>query len=136
MCGRVRAQRSKPGDIMAFWTKVGKASGTWGVGMNQTYNARVESLWTYWRDYQRGYIQVDCFWEKDSKIVRVDGLDLKLGVVFNHSMEFAIITREAQGFLKAVHHRMPVILAEGSEQKFLEGGDIIESPIQDLKIAA
>lgn len=120
MCGRVRAQRSKPGDIMAFWTKHGLASGLWGFGNGHQYNARLESLATIWKNYQFGILRADCFWEKDTKFVSCQDNSLNIGVIYKNS-EFAVITTQADEEVKKVHHRMPLLIPTNKIDSFLDG---------------
>lgn len=110
-----------PGQIEAFLTKLGKASGTWGFENGSRYNVRVESLGTVWRNlqFQRGILTVDSFWEKEKQFAESNGQMLKIGVIYNDRAEFSVITRPADDVVSPYHHRMPLILDEHSCEEFL-----------------
>jgi putative SOS response-associated peptidase YedK len=122
MCVKLRGSGMTPGQIMAFMTKLGKASGIWGFENGSRFNARYESLNDIWNKIQmnRGILTVDSFWEKGKQFVRQDGKLFNIGVIYNPKMEFAVITNPANYIVKPYHDRMPLIISDDSTKKFLE----------------
>lgn len=81
----------------------------WGI--EQYYNARVESINAFWKNYTRIYIELSSFYEgralfqvSDVNLIKVAGLTNEKGCV--------ILTRPAVGIVKHYHHRMPIILSD------------------------
>ena len=123
MCVKLKGNKMTLGVITAFLTRLGKASGTWGINNGHNYNARFESLSVIWKDYNRGILKVDSFWEKSKEFVRGDQKLFSIGLIYNKVPEFAVITNPATGIVKSVHHRMPLLIADGYENAFLEDLD-------------
>lgn len=112
-----------PGQIMAFMTKLGKASGIWGINDGARYNARVENLEETWKGIQqnRAILSVDSFWEKGKEFIHVDKKEFNVCVIYNAYAEFAVITAPANGLVKPYHDRMPFILDAHDAAKWLNG---------------
>lgn len=130
-----------PGQVMAFMTKLGKASGIWGFNNGSQYNARVESLDTTWKtlNHNRGILAVDSFWEKGKQFVRPDGKLFKIGVIYNPKAEFAVVTAPANEVVIPYHGRMPLILADNEVDYWLqtsEGGQIWMLPKSEFVLRA
>lgn len=123
MCGGLRINRVqvRPGSSIRYRTIIGEKTGVWGLGHGSgAYNARVENLSTTWKKIQvnRAVVHVDSFEEK--------GIDFKVGygttilaAIFNDIGEIVILTCPSKGSVKAIHHRMPLILAD--ETNWLNG---------------
>ena len=124
MCVKLKGNKMTPGQVHAFLTKLGKASGVWGFRDGQQANVRLESLTTVWRGIQmnRGILSVESFWEKDKEFVRKDGKLFKLAVIYNPQMEFSVMTVPGNELVKQFHHRMPGCLVDDRAEDFLEGG--------------
>lgn len=99
----------------------GKSSSVWGFGAGSQYNARSERLMDMYKDFTRGIITMDSFWEGTGEFVPVDFTHFKIGVVLNKNNEFAILTRFANDIVSPFHHRMPVLFHKEGEQRFLDG---------------
>jgi putative SOS response-associated peptidase YedK len=138
MCVKLKGNKMSPGQIHAFMTKLGMASGTWGFNNGSQYNVRMESLGSVWRKLQfsRGVLIVDSFWEKDRQFVHCNGLMLKIGVLYNDRAEFSIITMDANEVVKPFHHRMPLVMTDESVQVFLDNGAPDVLPFSRLKSVA
>jgi putative SOS response-associated peptidase YedK len=122
MCSRLGAGFT-PGKIIPFHTLKGRGSGSWGFDNGTRYNARIEGLASTWRSLNRnrGIITVPSFWERDKEFIRNDGSPLNLGIIYNGSGEFAVITAPANEIVKPFHHRMPLILTDEGAEEFLKG---------------
>jgi putative SOS response-associated peptidase YedK len=123
MCVKLKGNKMTPGQVQAFLTKLGKASGVWGFDNGRQANVRIESLDTVWRGIKmnRGILSVESFWEKDKEFVRSDGKLFMLGVIFDEQYDFAVITVPANELVKPVHHRMPACLVDDRAEDFIEG---------------
>jgi putative SOS response-associated peptidase YedK len=123
MCVKLKGNKMTPGQVQAFLTKLGKASGVWGFGNGKQANVRMESLSTIWRKIQmnRGILSVESFWERDKEFVRKDGKLFQLAVIFNPEYEFAVMTVPALGIVRDFHHRMPGCLVDDQAENFIEG---------------
>lgn len=121
MCVKLKGSKMSPGQIHAFLTRLGKASGIWGFNDGSQYNVRSESIPTVWKKIStnRGVLSVDSFWEKDARFVRDDQSNLYIGVLYNNVPEFAVITAPAQGIVVPFHHRMPLLIEDKSVEDFL-----------------
>lgn len=124
MCGRVRKSKMKPGASFSFITSLGVTKGTWGFNNGEGYNARSERLDTIWKKYKKGILTVDAFWEGGVEFIRSKNNVFSLGIVYNPKNEFAIVTCPANTLVEPYHHRMPVMLADQSIDKWLEQGVI------------
>lgn len=138
MCVKLKGGKITPGEILAFFTKLGKASGVWGFNNGSQYNVRLDSLPTVWKkwQYNRGVLKVDTFWEKDAQFARKDGDLFRIGVLYNDNAEFAVITIDANQVVKPFHHRMPLILTEQGAEDFLENKNPIVLPYGQIKLVA
>ena len=129
-----------PGDIFGFRTSTGIRSGTWGLYNGGQANARYEKLDTLYREYERGIIFVDSFWESGKEFKRIDNKNFKIGIVFNPIVEFAVITCPSNEVVIPVHHRMPLILDDTHALEFLKGGPVIllpeEKVVNSFKLVA
>lgn len=137
MCTKLRGMRVTPGDIIAFFIKSGKASGTWGFNNGSQYNVRLDSVPTIWKkiQYNRGILKADSFWEKDKQFVSTTGQLLNIAVLYNGT-EFAVVTTEANPIVKPFHHRMPLILTEHGAEEFLDNKDPRELDFNQIKLVA
>ena len=116
MCVKLRTSKMKPGDLFGFRTSGGPTAGKWGLFGGQQYNARSERLDELYREYRRGIVFVDSFWEGGKEFKRTTGKDFAIGIIFNPQCEFAVLTCPANEIVKPYHHRMPLILAENWSQ--------------------
>lgn len=64
---------------------------------------------------------MDSFWEGKGEFIPVNLKEFKIGVILNKNNEFAILTENANDIVKPFHHRMPVLLSEEGEERFLSG---------------
>lgn len=135
MCIKLKGSGMTPGQIQAFMTKLGKASGIWGFNNGTQYNARLESLDTTWGKYKdnKGILTVDSFWERGKQFVRRDGKLLQIGIIYNDKPEFAVVTMNANDVVKPFHHRMPVVLTEDSARDWMNG-DILAKVLDQREI--
>lgn len=138
MCVKLKGSKMSPGQVHAFLTRLGKASGTWGLRSGAHYNIRSESMNKVWREISmnRGILSVDSFWEKDKQFVHKDGLLLNIGILYNNESEFAVLTSSAEGIVKPYHHRMPLLVEADYIEDFLNSTMIIELPPENLKLVA
>lgn len=123
MCVKLKGNKMTPGQIQAFLTRLGKASGVWGFRNGQQANVRMESLTTVWKGIQmnRGILSVESFWERDKEFVHKDGKLFQLAVIHNPEYEFAVMTVPALGIVRDFHHRMPACLVDDHAENFLIG---------------
>lgn len=126
MCVKLRSAKVGPGSIFGFKTLGGVTAGKWGLFDGQQYNARSERLDTLYKEYKRGIIYVDSFWEGGKEFTRVDGRNFKIGIVFNPKLEFAVLTCPANELVKPFHHRMPLILADNGAEPWLEQVPVLQ----------
>lgn len=121
MCIKLKGSGMTPGQVMAFMTKLGKATGFWGFNQGTQANARKESLTTVWKNLKNntGILVTDSFWEKDTQFVRSDGKPFNIAVIYNDRSEFAVVTTPALGIVKNYHGRMPLIIGNDQTDKFL-----------------
>lgn len=138
MCVKLKGGKITPGEVLAFFTKLGKASGVWGFNNGSQYNVRLDSLPTVWKkwQYNRGVLSVDSFWEKDKQFVRDDNGLFKIGVLYNDNAEFAVITTDANQIVKPYHHRMPLILTDKGAEDFLDNKEPIVLSFDHVKMVA
>ena len=106
-----------PGSLMQFSAGKGKRVGVWGIpGHGKLiHNARLESLEGYWRAIKdnRGILPVSSFIEPEGPVFGLrDRPVIGLGVVYDVHNNFAIVTEDSYGPVKAVHHRMPIIVTD------------------------
>jgi hypothetical protein len=125
MCGKIKAGNSlvEPGAGLVIHYNGGTDYKKWGP---QPYNAKLENLNGYWKTFNRGYIKVDGFYEKDSLFVLPTNEPLNLAIIYNiHG--FAIVTMSSKGtIVEKVHHRTAVILFKPEyflNRKNIWGGD-------------
>lgn len=126
----------KPGDIISTFNSTSDALNvTWGYPMEDgglVYNAREDKLkysnWWKERATTRVLIPVSSFDEK-GKQFWTNGITWLAGVTDGHNA--AILTMNAMGAVKAVHHRMPVVLTPERMHRWLEKGHI--NTVTDLR---
>ena len=138
MCVKLKGSKMTPGQVHAFLTRLGKASGTWGFQNGSRYNVRSESIPTIWRKIStnRGILSVDSFWEKDKQFVREDGKPFNIGILHNDNCEFAVITVPAEGIVKPYHHRMPLLIDDNLANDFLTTGIMTQLSPEKINFAA
>lgn len=138
MCVKLKGSKMSPGQVHAFLTRLGKASGTWGFRNGSQYNVRSESISTIWRKIStnRGILSVESFWEKDKQFIHKDGKLFNIGVLYNDQAEFSVITVPAQGIVQAHHHRMPLLVDDNAVADFLAGQSLMALSPENLKFAA
>lgn len=81
----------------------------WGIG--QFYNARVENINAFWKNYTRIYIELSSFYEGKA-LFQVQDVNLMKVAALSNNEGCVILTRPAVGIVKHYHHRMPIILAD------------------------
>ena len=121
----------RPGSLFGFQTTGGIISGKWGLFGGQQYNARSERLNEIWKDYQKGILYADSFWEGGKEFKRTNGENFSIGIIFNPKREFAVLTCPANELVRPVHNRMPLIIANNAIRDWLEQGKI--KKLEDLK---
>ena len=91
---------------------------------------------TYIKEYSPYFIH-----SKDNPLMNYCGLySIWMDNNFQSVLTFTIITIEANNTLSKIHHRMPVILDEGNESRWLDPNNNFQSvkefinPIEDSKI--
>ena len=114
----------KPGAKFSFITGSGVTSGLWGFNNSENYNARSERLDNVWKNYKKGILTVDTFWEGGVEFIRPNNNTFSLGIIYNLKNEFAIVTCPANIIVEPYHHRMPVLIADQSLDKWLNQGII------------
>lgn len=134
MCVKLRGSGMTPGQIMAFMTGAGKASGIWGFSYGKQANVRGESLRTVWKEWKdnTGILLADSFWEKDKQFVRPDSKPFNIAVIYNDHSEFAVITTPAIGLVKKYHGRMPLIIRDDHADNFLFDSEDFEPIGEEL----
>lgn len=115
-----------PGSTFGFRALGGVSAAKWGLFNGQQYNARSERLDTLYKDYKKGIIYVDSFWEGGKEFTRTNGQDFRIGIVFTLDLEFAVLTCPANEIVKPFHHRMPLILADNGAKPWLEQGPLLQ----------
>lgn len=113
MCGRIGSGKLAPGTNFQIISKEGEKTLNWGFNSSSgiIYNSRIEKLNDLWKNYQRGIIKSDCFWEKDKQIIPTEGLMMNFGVLYSDNLKaFSIATIPTVGQLKVIHSRMPLVL--------------------------
>lgn len=114
MCVRLRGNKMKPGDMFGFKTLYGTGAGKWGLFNSTQANARVERLDGLWKDYKRGIIYSESFWESGVEFKRAGSKDFVIGIIYNPKYEFAVVTCDSIGVVKLIHDRMPLLLTNDS----------------------
>lgn len=138
MCAKVKRSKLTPGNIHRILTRQGVIAGLWGFDSGSRYNARIESIPTFWKSINsnRGIMQVDSFWEKDKEFIAADHTLLNLGVLYNDNMEFALITQPADELISKYHHRMPLIIPNDQVNTFMEKPEIFTTDFGKVKLTA
>lgn len=100
-------------------------------GLKDVYNARVEKIGTYWKNFDKVYIECDSFYEGRA-LFGVPGLStLRLACVQNEQ-GVLILTRSSMGtVVQPFHPRLPVILADWNN--YMKTGIILEMTSGFLK---
>jgi len=133
MCGRVKISglTTEPGQNAVIKTSKGYEIKTWRLeGM---YNARSENLKSTWKEYERSSLAVDGFYEHTALIKRKDNKQLYLACI-NSNLGFMVVTRNAVGNIKKVHHRMAVAVED--PDLWIHTGMIIEIDYKKLIMTA
>jgi len=139
MCGGITINRVRvrPGDRTKYTTTEGPREGIWGLGAgNGAYNARVENLNTTWKKEKanRAFIKVDSFDEKGSTFRYPSEKGTLLAAMYDSEGDFVIITQDAIGEVKEVHHRMPILLTTLDELgAWLQEGELPRNNPEDVE---
>lgn len=124
MCVKMTTSKMTPGSLFGFRASGGATSGKWGLFNGTQVNARSERLDTIWKDYLKGVIYVDSFWESGKEFKRSGGKNFAIGIIFNSQREFAVLTCPANEIVSPVHDRMPLIIADDAVDQWLQQGTI------------
>ncbi len=136
MCVKLRTAKVKPGSIFGFKTSKGVSSGIWGLNKGNQYNARSERLDGIWKELKRAVIYVDSFWEGGVEFKKADGGDFAIGIIFNSSKEFAVLTCAANDVVKLYHERMPFVIDDSKISDWLENGNVLQLHQDQILLAA
>ena len=104
----------------------------------RSFNARSESISckptfrTAWR-HRRCLLPASGFFEKSYRIRKASSEPFWLAGLWNKWLgsdgseiqTCTVITTQANSFIKHIHHRMPVVIPQGSEEIWMSGSDLI-----------
>jgi hypothetical protein len=122
MCSRAKITKNdiNPGSLLSIWNSLGTTARIWGP---KPYNARLENLNGYWKNYRRGYTILGFFYEGDQLFTTINEC-CYIAVVYN-LYGCAIVTKSSKGtIIEPHHHRMPLILEKPTH--FITPGKIVE----------
>ena len=131
MCVNLRGLKSSPGNVFPVISKKGTGSSIWGFnsgisGVTPQHNARSEKLDTLYKNFERGIVKVDSFWERSRfstdliRFTREDGKLFNLACVLNKNNEFGVLTVNAIDPILTHHPRMPLILDDDRQEMFFD----------------
>lgn len=137
MCSsaKIGRQTASPGSHMIINFLNGSDVKPWGI--REYYNARVENINNFWRDYKFCYTQLSSFFEGNKEFQLKNSKQFsklfKVASLYNED-GFVILTRPATKIVKPYHHRQPIILL--MPDLFIEKGQIIEIDYANLVLTA
>lgn len=137
MCAscKIGSQTVNPGSNMIINFFHGSDVKLWGI--REYYNARVENINNFWKDYKFCYTQASSFFEGHKEFQLKSSKQFsklfKIASLYNED-GFVMLTRPATTIVKPHHHRMPVILL--MPDLFIEKGQIIEIDYANLVLTA
>lgn len=112
---------------MIIHTSKGTDVKNWSI--REYYNARVENINTFWKDYKYCYTEISSFYEGKA-LFGLDNVKLfKIAGLYNDE-GFVMLTRPATRIVKPYHHRQVIILS--MPDLFIKTGTIIEMDYNSL----
>lgn len=115
MCTRLKVKGTyiTPGMVMQYQILSSIRSGRFGLDAGRMPNVREERLKTYWAPLfgNRAVIEAEVFYEKGCTF-GIKNTITRIPCIFDVNGDVGIITTDATGPVKAVHHRMPCIIVD------------------------
>lgn len=130
MCSNIKLSHMNRGvgSHLIIHTKEGSDIKPWQIG--KYYNARVENINNFWKDYKYCYTEVSGFFEGRAEFSLENRKLFKVASLYNDE-GFVMLTRPATRVVKPYHLRQPVILL--LPDLFIKNGQIVEIDYDKLR---
>lgn len=124
MCSNIRYKNRNigVGTHLITVSKFGYDYKQWGIG--DIYNARVEKVETYWKNFDHVYIECDSFYEGRALFDVPEIPILRLACLQNEKGVLILTKSSFNTVVEPFHPRLPIILADWNN--YIRKGIILE----------